>query len=107
MDELAIALELGIPVTVEVLGQRGQPLAGAAVRLVAAGGRDAPADAEAIFEGILAGTGVTDVTGRLELGSFSPGDYELHAQRGSERSGPEPVTLAEHGGPVRLTVRLH
>lgn len=107
MDELAIALELGIQVVVEVQGLRGQPVAGAAARLVAAGDADAPADAEAIFAGILEGTGVTDATGRLELGSFAPGAYELYAQRGSARSGPEPVTLDEHSGPVRLTVRLH
>jgi hypothetical protein len=107
MDELAIALELGIQVTVEVKGANGQPLAGAAARLVAADGGEAPADAEAIFEGILEGTGVTNTAGHLELGSFLPGDYELYAQRGSARSGPEPVTLAQNSGPVRLTVRLH
>lgn len=91
---LEMTLERGSVVTAEVTDAGGVPMVGAACWLVREGERPTRGyeDAGAFFEGFFSGAATTDGEGRLELGRYSGGAYELRATIGA-RSAVRKVTI--------------
>jgi hypothetical protein len=105
--ELLVRLERGMAVRVRILSRTGSPVAGARARLERAGD---PALEERELEGMLRGFlrdgGGSDDEGRLELGRYGPGEYELSVWSGLTRSERIAVVLPEGGGSIELLASL-
>lgn len=103
---LEIVLQDGVPVSVQVRGPDGSPLAGASATLLAQGGSGTGdvADWSRTFTNLFEGKGVSDAKGELALGHFAPGTYALSVRRGFTRHD-ETVEI-EAGGAVVLRVTL-
>jgi hypothetical protein len=102
-----LVLEQGTRVRVRVTDRQGMAVAGASARLVPTDASSATLspDPGKLFEGWLAGQGLTDAQGWLDLGALAPGEYRLEAQRGSARAEPKLVTIAG-GGELALQAVL-
>lgn len=100
-DERRVELHLEIPnteVVGEVVDPRGNPVEGAAVRLV--GQRSAEASG-------VSASAKTDDEGRFRLSGMEPGLYGAHANRGTARSTMTSVTVSEDltGPDLRLVLQ--
>jgi protocatechuate 3,4-dioxygenase beta subunit len=83
-----IRLRRGVAVSVRVYQGDGRPASGArAVLSRGGGGSDLDAhEADHLLEEIFKGQGISDAEGKIELGRFLPGDYELEVTRGTSVS---------------------
>jgi len=85
-DELVLTLRRGTAVELRVFGPDGQPLAGASARFQRTDQPGAEtADPGGAVIDLFNGKRTTDGEGRLELGRFVPGIYELEVWRGPLR----------------------
>jgi protocatechuate 3,4-dioxygenase beta subunit len=106
LPELEVVLERGIEFAIRVYGSDGLPLSGASAQLERT---DAPGaaltDPQAAVLGLFSGDGATDSEGRLTLGRFVPGVYELTVWRGFLRQTRPSVILER--GQERIELRVH
>lgn len=104
---IELVLERGVEVSIRVYGADGLPLSGASARLERT---DAPdpgtADPGQAVEDLLSGEAVSDSKGRLTLGRFVPGVYELTVWRGFSRLTRPSVLLERAEGRRELRVDL-
>jgi len=101
-----LVLRRGVEVSVLALTASGTPAPGAIARLILVGGAaHVTDDAGDAIEGVFRGESVADADGRIQLGSFSPGEYRLEVVRAGSRAEQEGIVLLE-GPPVELMARL-
>lgn len=76
---LALVVERGTELVVWVTDGVGRPVAGATARVDPVEGRSVPRNqqAERVIEGFFRGEGVSDETGKLELGRFGEGSWKI------------------------------
>ncbi len=105
--EVELVLERGVEFAVRVFGSDGAPLSGASARLRRTDAPDAStADPGQEVQELFTGDATTDADGRLELGRFVPGVYELSVWRGFDRQTRPSVMLEEGQGRLELRVDL-
>jgi len=105
--EVELVLERGVEFAVRVFGSDGAPLSGASARLRRTDAPDAStADPGQQVQELFTGDATTDADGRLELGRFVPGVYELTVWRGFDRQTRPSVMLEEGQGRLELRVDL-
>lgn len=105
--EVAVVLKQGVLVTLAVEAADGRPVAGARGRLTRMAA-DAPLglDIDGAFRALFEAEGGTDASGRIELGRFEPGEYQLTVWRGFQRTSLPVLLETPRSGAVELAVRM-
>ena len=105
---MELVLERGTIVTAEVVDEGGVPIVGATCLMTRSGERAVRRyeNAGAFFEGFFSGAATTDGEGRLELGRYRGGTYELSANLGARSAKKEVEIQGPEGGAqvVRITL---
>ncbi len=102
-----LALPTGAALTVIVVAPSGRPVPGAVAQLFTPAGRPVNGGASNSSADVVSwfsGNSGSDADGRLALGRFAPGTYELEVRRGASRVTVPGVTVSER--PTEVTVEL-